>query len=50
MNVTLADLTGVSCMVYLDDIIIFNYSGESDHIKRLEEVFESKYKTKTKEM
>ncbi|KAG5868282.1 hypothetical protein JTB14_025807 [Gonioctena quinquepunctata] len=39
MNITLAGLTGELCMVYLDDIIIFNSAGKEDHIGKLGQVF-----------
>ncbi|KAG5863603.1 hypothetical protein JTB14_014315 [Gonioctena quinquepunctata] len=40
MNITLAGLTGELCLVYLDDIIIFNSAGIEDHIEKLRQVFE----------
>ncbi|XP_074040987.1 tropomodulin isoform X2 [Leptinotarsa decemlineata] len=40
MNMTLSGLTGQSCMVYLDDIIIFNAEGEEDHLAKIAQVFE----------
>lgn len=39
INLTLSGLTGESCMVYLDDIIVFSSQGVEDHLKKLEEVF-----------
>ena len=38
MNCLLAGINGISCLVYLDDIIIFSRSFE-EHLKSLEEVF-----------
>lgn len=40
MNMTLSGLTGELCMVYLDDIIIYNADGSLSHIQRLREIFE----------
>lgn len=40
MNLTLSGLTGDICMVYLDDILIFNADGEEDHISKIEKIFE----------
>ncbi|KAG5869265.1 hypothetical protein JTB14_013888 [Gonioctena quinquepunctata] len=40
MNITLEGLTGELCMVYLDDIIIFNSAGKKDHIGKQGKVFE----------
>lgn len=40
MNMTLSGLTGELCMVYLDDIIIYNSNGPKEHIRNIEKVFE----------
>lgn len=40
MNVTLSGLTGELCMVYLDDIIIFNTEEHMDHLGGIKQVFE----------
>lgn len=40
MNVTLSGLTGDICLVYLDDILVFNHLGPRDHIGKLKRVFD----------
>lgn len=39
MNVTLSGLTGDICLVYLDDILVFNHLGVEDHVESLKRVF-----------
>lgn len=40
MDITMTVLTRDLCMVYLDDIIIFNSEGKEDHVKKLRQVLE----------
>lgn len=40
MNVTLSGLTGELCMVYLDDIIVFNTEGPTAHIGKIRQIFD----------
>jgi transposase InsO family protein len=40
MNTTLSGLTGEICLVYLDDILVFNSGGVSDHLSKLSRVLD----------